>query len=87
MTFKVNDEVFWVSQAGGHEKEKIGIIVEVLPAGRSANKSKFRNWLDCSGLPRKHESYIVCVGTRPGSKARPKYYWPRVSALKLLKDK
>ena len=87
MTFKVNDEVFWVSQAGGNVKKKIGVVVEVLPAGRSANKSKFRSWLDCSDLPRKHESYIVCVGPRPGSKARPKYYWPRVSALKSLKEK
>jgi hypothetical protein len=42
--------------------------------------------LDAPGLPRKEESYIVCVGPRPGSRAKPKYYWPRVNNLRHLHD-
>lgn len=81
--FKEDDEVIWSSQAGGAEKVKIGTVVEVIPAGKSILHSRFRNELDASTLPRKEESYIVCVGPKPGSRAKPKYYWPRTSALSL----
>ena len=81
--FKEGDEVIWSSQAGGRMKVKIGEVVEVVPAGKSILKSRFRNELDASKLPRDEESYIVCVGPKPGSRAKPKYYWPRTSALSL----
>lgn len=81
--FREDDEVIWSSQAGGSEKVKIGTVVEVIPAGKSILKSRFRDELDASTLPRKEESYIVCVGPKPGSRAKPKYYWPRTSALSL----
>lgn len=84
--FKLHDEVYWVSQANGCTKRKIGVIVDVIPAGISVHKSKFRDYLDASALPRDHESYVVCVASRPGSRAKPKYYWPRVSALRVHKD-
>lgn len=84
--FKEGDEVIWSSQAGGRLKEKVGEVVEVLPAGKSILKSRFRHDLDASTLPRDEESYIVCVGPKPGSRAKPKYYWPRVSALSLNKQ-
>ena len=83
--FKEGDEVIWSSQAGGREKVKIGDVVEVIPAGRSILKSRFRSELDASTLPRNEESYIVCVGPKPGSRAKPKYYWPRTSALSINK--
>lgn len=86
MGFKVGDEVSWSSASNGSWKEKIGDVVEVIPAGVSVHRSKFRNELDASSIPRKEESYVVCVGPKPGSRAKPKYYWPRVSALKLHKD-
>lgn len=84
--FKLGDEVSWSSSAGGFTKKKIGDVVEVIPAGVSIMKSRFRAELDASTLPRAYESYIICVGPKPGSRAKPKYYWPRVSALKLHKD-
>lgn len=87
MEFKLGDEVSWSSQAGGFEKVKIGVVVDVISAGESILKSKFRRELDASTLPRKEESYVVCVGAKPGSRAKPKYYWPRVSELKAHKDK
>lgn len=86
MGFKVGDEVSWSSASNGSWKEKIGDVVEVIPAGVSVYSSKFRNELDASSIPRKEESYVVCVGPKPGSRAKPKYYWPRVLALKLHKD-
>ena len=86
MVFKVGDEVSWSSASNGSWKEKIGDVVEVIPAGVSVHRSKFRSELDASSIPRKEESYVVCVGPKPGSRAKPKYYWPRVSALKLHKD-
>ncbi|EMH4164014.1 hypothetical protein RJ498_003317 [Pluralibacter gergoviae] len=81
MKFKEGDEVIWSSQANGSIKEKIGEVVEVIPAGRSILKSRFRHELDASTYPRDNESYIVCVGPKPGSRAKPKYYWPRTLAL------
>lgn len=83
--FKEGDEVIWSSQAGGSLKVKIGDVVEVVPPGKSILKSRFRSELDASTLPRDDESYIVCVGPKPGSRAKPKYYWPRTSALSLNK--
>lgn len=84
--FKLGDEVSWSSSANGSTKKKIGDVVEVIPADVSIRTSKFWGELDASTVPRKEESYIVCVGPSPGSKAKPKYYWPRVSALSLHKD-
>ncbi|MDF6270000.1 hypothetical protein NLO40_08760 [Escherichia coli] len=81
--FKEDDEVIWSSQAGGSEKVKIGLVVEVIPAGSSVKKSRFAIFLDAPGMARSEESYIVCVGPKPGSRAKPKYYWPRTSALSL----
>ncbi|MFY0403314.1 hypothetical protein ACOMDP_11830 [Pantoea dispersa] len=86
MGFKVGDEVSWSGASNGSWKEKIGDVVEVIPAGVSVYSSMFCNELDASSIPRKEESYVVCVGPKPGSRAKPKYYWPRVSALKLHKD-
>ncbi|EOI3527703.1 hypothetical protein ACMSYW_000878 [Cronobacter dublinensis] len=84
MKFKLNDEVKWSSSASGFTKVKIGVIVEVIPAGVNVRKFELGRQLDALGLPRKEESYIVCVWPNPGSRAKPKYYWPRVNALRHL---
>lgn len=83
--FKEGDEVIWSSQANGGWKVKVGDVVEVIPEGKSILQSRFRHELDAATTPRKEESYIVCVGPKPGSRAKPKYYWPRTSALSLNK--
>ncbi|PQV79353.1 hypothetical protein BS424_17360 [Cronobacter sakazakii] len=84
MNFKLNDEVKWSSSSNGVTKVKIGVIVEVIPAGVNVRRFELGRQLDAPGLPRKEESYIVCVGPKPGSRAKPKYYWPRVNALRHL---
>lgn len=86
MNFKLGDEVSWESQANGGMTKKIGNVVEVIPAGVPVSMSIFKT-LSGGGSPRNHESYVVCVGAKPGSRAQPKYYWPRVSALRLHNDK
>lgn len=66
MKFKLNDEVKWSSSSNGVTKVKIGFIVEVIPPGVNVKKFELGRLLDAPGLPRKEESYIVCVGPRPG---------------------
>ncbi|NEG85064.1 hypothetical protein GQQ22_13415 [Pantoea agglomerans] len=83
--FKLGEEVSWSSSANGSTKKKIGNVVDVIPAGKPISSSKFKT-LSGGGLPRKEESYVVCVDVKPGSRGKPKYYWPRVSALSLHKD-
>lgn len=85
MAFKLGDEVSWTSQANGGFTKKIGVVVEVIPAGKPISSSKFTT-LSGGGAPRKEESYVVCVGPKPSSRAKPKYYWPRVSALSIHKN-
>ena len=87
MKVKLNDEVKWSSSSNGVTKVKIGFIVEVIPPGVNVKKFELGRLLDAPGLPRKEESYIVCVGSRPGSRAKPKYYWPRVNNLRRLQQK
>lgn len=84
-SLKEGDEVIWKSKSGGVEKIKIGEVVDVIAAGQSVRKSRFASELDAPGQPRSEESYIICVGPKPGSKAKPKYYWPRVSYLSINK--
>ncbi len=74
---KIGDVVKWSSQAGGYMKSKQGVIVEVVPNLQSP-KTKMSG---VSGLSRRHESYVVHVGSALGKK---NYYWPVVSGLKLV---
>jgi hypothetical protein len=75
MSFKLNDVVSWNSASAGIWKEKTGTVVEVVKAGKAPAHEK-SDWFS-----RDHESYVVSVPS--GGKAKPKIYWPRVSALKL----
>ena len=75
--FELGDWVTWKSQAQGYEKSKTGLIVQVIaPHERPLPKQ-----IIGAGWGRNHESYLVRVDPKPGSKAKPKFYWPRVSLL------
>lgn len=65
----VGTQVEWKSQAGGYEKKKVGVIVEVVPPGESPKSE-----LDGPGMARKTESYVVLVGKTN--------YWPIASKLR-----
>jgi hypothetical protein len=77
MAFKNGDKVKWSSSAQGSWKEKTGVVVTVVQAGVSPK-------LVGSGWPREHESYVVEVAQGTTGKAKPKLYWPRVTALALV---
>lgn len=75
-------QVYWVSQSAGVAKEKTGRVVEIVPA-KLMPTTKVRE----VGGPRDHESYVVEVtpiGKR-GQPLKPRYYWPRVSQLQVMK--
>jgi hypothetical protein len=73
MQLKVNDEVKWTSQAAGHAVEKVGHVVEVVPAGAQPVTK-----LDRPGASRDHESYVVRARKPNGRVAN---YWPKVKYL------
>ncbi len=90
-TFQVGDHVSWQSQAGGHWKQKIGTVVEVVPAFKIPRDKNF-------GSNRRHESYVVEVTYEPKRAApnrkgregvmqtkKPERYWPVVGNLKLVR--
>lgn len=92
MAFQLGDTVSWNSQAGGCRTIKRGKVWLVVPiCGRLQQVLKrwmdgpdwkqYQPMFDFSGAPRLEESYVICVPS-PG-KAKPKLYWPRVSALVL----
>jgi hypothetical protein len=77
MSFKKGETVTWKSSSLGTWKEKTGTIVSVVKIGEAPD-------LMGSGWPRDHESYVVSVPQGSTGKAKPKLYWPRVSALRLV---
>ena len=78
LTWKVGDKVKWSSQAQGASLTKIGIVVAVIPKGGRPTGIKGCGW------GRDHESYVVEVAPKAGSRAKSKAYWPVVSLLKPL---
>lgn len=94
--FKLGESVSWKSQAGGSTKKKTGTVVGIVPAGPRKGLFKYiipslsfdeahqkfnLSPIDCAGLSRNHESYLVSVQDGKTDKAKPKIYWPRVSSL------
>ncbi len=73
----VGDDVIWTSQAGGRSKQKIGVVVKVVPPNTHPRDvlvgSDFS--VDAGSLGRDHESYLVQVGRHK------RLYWPLVSKL------
>jgi hypothetical protein len=76
LAWKVGDRVQWTSQAQGCTKTKLGTVVAVIPKGDRPTGIKGCGW------HRDHESYVIEVQPKTGSRAKPKAYWPVVSALK-----
>ena len=77
LKLKRGDIVVWTSQSQGVDKTKEGVVVAVVAAGHhpfSCLPSGMR--IVNPGGPRKHESYLIQVGTRKN------LYWPVVSLLK-----
>ena len=74
---EIGDEVTWGSQAGGYTKEKMGIIVAIVPAGVGVVDAypEIRTGGSAwgGGISRNHQSYVVKVGK--------KLYWPLVNHL------
>ena len=64
-------------------KEKIGQVVQVVPAGEIPDRKIAPDLFRGSGIghPREHESYVVRVKT---GKTAFKHYWPRVKALSIV---
>lgn len=77
--FKLGDTVVWTSQAGGSHKTKTGVVVAVVPVGKTASECvpSGKALKDGRASPRKIESYLVQVGGRAMD-----LYWPVVSLLK-----
>lgn len=75
---KLGDKVKWSSQSGGYVAVKTGEIIAIVPPDEIPTCAD-------TTLPRGHESYVVMVRPIKG-KAKPKKYWPRVSALKLITE-
>lgn len=94
---KLGDVVKWKSQANGRTKEKTGVIVGVVPAGRRMGLLRYLADVETAdearakystgsvvgcGMSRDHESYLVAVKTGKTDSAKLTIYWPRVSALR-----
>ncbi len=80
--FKIGDQVRWVSHSRGKWIEKVGKIVEIVPAQRGVILEKYKDEFNLGsfskGMPRLHESYVVAVEV---DKGKPKLYWPRANQL------
>lgn len=80
---KLGDTVIWTSQAQGYVKRKIGVIVDVVPAGKRPDREKFLALYRGPGvgMPRDHESYVVRCRPKDNN-GRGGLYWPRANQLK-----
>ena len=90
--FKKGDLVTWSSQAGGYAKRKFGTVVSIVPKDMPvfqynalAMEDTGARGLDCPGMARDHESYIVHVPTKTG-RGNGKLYWPAVNKLQLTSE-
>lgn len=97
MSFAVGERVSWKSGAGGHMKEKYGVVVQIVPPNvsptRFIHKRKtpddktlyelynIRPMSEC-GYDRSHESYLIAVEQPSNSRKKPKLHWPRVAQLR-----
>jgi hypothetical protein len=80
--FKLGDRVEWESQSSGSTTKKVGTVVAINPP--NCIEHLMAKWgLKGAGYPRDHKSYIIAVKAGKTDKAKPKHYWPRVSALRL----
>lgn len=87
--FQLGQEVTWSSQAQGVVKTKVGVVVEVIPAGEHPDRERFEPLYRGSGVgsSRNHESYVVEAFDPTGKSSVRKVYWPRTAALRMRKAK
>ncbi len=78
--FSVGQDVTWSSSSNGSTTAKVGVVVAVIPAGKSPDEATWR--LHMPGSPRDHDSYVINVGGT--EKRRGKNYWPHVWRLKAV---
>ena len=89
-SFRVGQTVAWKSASQGTTKRKEGRVVAVVPPRGSfldveqklAGKLSFASAFG-GGSPRPEASYAVLVPAE--GKRQPTLYWPRTSALSLVK--
>src|SRR3990167_8683982 len=83
---KVGDAVEWKSQAGGVEKKKRGVIVQVVAAGETPDigLDGVSVEFDVPTNPREVDSFIVRVENV--RKGRAGLYWPPAGKLSPAKD-
>ena len=76
---KLGDKVTWFSGANGTYIEKEGVVVEVVKPGKLPDPARYPAFI-LAVKARPQESFIVAVKTAKSQK----YYWPRVSALRVI---
>ena len=80
--FNVGDKVRWTSHAHGKWTEKVGEVIEVVPAHRGVLLGKYKGKYTLGSFsksnPRLQTSYVVAVKSGNG---KPKLYWPRANQL------
>ena len=79
MSIKLGDTVAWYSGANGTYLEKEGVVIDVVRPGMRPDPF-FYPAFRLAGKERPQESFIVAVKTAK----RRKYYWPRVSGLRVI---
>ena len=79
--FEIGDKVRWESHSQGKWTTKTGVVALIVPtlATPAYNSPEL---LKNYQYGRDHVSYMVRVQI---GKRQPRYYWPRVSALRLAK--
>ena len=82
MDIKLGTRVEWIGRSGGGVAHHTGTVVQVVLPGWKPSSE----WIGLHngagvGDPRSHESYVIeeVIGKR-----KPRHYWPRVSALKVV---
>lgn len=82
MHIKLGTKVEWTGRSGGGIARHTGTVVQVVKPGLwpDLKYERIHRGTGCGGW-RIHESYVVeeIIGKR-----KPKHYWPRVSALKVV---
>ena len=88
----VGDHVEWTSQAGGHQKVKIGTVLAVVPEGWSPMTIMYDMGIMGMyesalgyGESRGHESYLILGPAREGRRKR-QIYFPLVRNLKKIEN-
>lgn len=82
MSYFIGDKVTWSSQSAGFYKNKVGVVVALVPSRQSVNpvlaSAGIRGRIKNPGAARDHMSYVV--------RSEGRLYWPRVNQLRPLAE-